>query len=429
MATMPDPREMIAAATGWHASDQGPAIAGPKQAAEPGAASEQPKAAEATGSAEPTAAEIEQERTWERVRAARIVKRPHTLDLVKAMATDVLELHGDRLFADDPAIVIGFARFPGHRFVFVGHQKGSEVEENVRRNFGMAHPEGYRKAMRAFALAERFHLPVVTFVDTPGAHPDAASEERGVAESIARAIALSMGLKTPIVSVITGEGGSGGALAIATGDVVLAVENAIYSVISPEGCATILYRDAAAARRAAAAMRLTAPEQLELGVVDEVIPEPPGGAQEDPVTMARAIRERVSAHLDRLCALSTDELLALRYRRYRSLGAFTSVERPVPPTLRKPDLADRLRGIVEAGIEAGRAAVGEVGRVTLGGGDGAGPRAEGTGRAGATTTSPAPKPERADNQPLPKGGGGGGPDDSAGSARAGTGGTTEGQGG
>ncbi|MGC8633054.1 MAG: acetyl-CoA carboxylase carboxyltransferase subunit alpha [Candidatus Limnocylindrales bacterium] len=291
----------------------------------------------------------EQERAWARVQAARNVKRPHTLELIRAMASDVVELQGDRLFGDDPAIVGGLARIPGHAFVFVGHQRGSETEENIRRNFGMAHPEGYRKAMRLFTLAERFHLPVVTFVDTGGAYPGPASEERGVAEAIARSIAMMTRLQTPIVTVITGEGGSGGALAIATGDVVLALENAIYSVISPEGCASILWRDPAAARQAAASMHLTAPDQLALGVVDEVIPEPPGGAQEDPVAVAASLAGRISDHLARLEALPIQELVDQRYARYRSMGAFTTVERELAPAGRRPDLASRLRDLIEAG--------------------------------------------------------------------------------
>ena len=192
------------------------------------------------------------------------------------MATEVIELHGDRLFRDDPAIVGGFCRIDGRRAVFVGHQKGDEVNENIRRNFGMPHPEGYRKAIRLYQLAERLQLPVVTFIDTPGAFPGPASEERGVAEAIARSIQVMAGLKTPIVTVITGEGGSGGALALAVGDVVLALENSIYSVISPEGAASILWRSPDYAQQAAVAMRLTATEQLALGVIDEVVPEPPG---------------------------------------------------------------------------------------------------------------------------------------------------------
>ncbi len=213
---------------------------------------------------------------WERVRTARNVKRPHTLELVHAMATEVIELHGDRLFRDDQAVVGGFCRIDGRRAVFVGHQKGAETDENIRRNFGMPHPEGYRKAIRLYRFAERLQLPVVTFVDTPGAFPGPASEERGVAESIARSIMVMTGLRTPIVTVITGEGGSGGALALAVGDVVLALENSIYSVISPEGAASILWRAPEYAQQAAVAMRLTAAEQLALGVIDEVVAEPSG---------------------------------------------------------------------------------------------------------------------------------------------------------
>ncbi len=323
----------------------------------PGAPVSAPAAPAATRAAAlaPAPTIAAQELAWSRVQAARNVKRPHTLDLVRAMATDIVELHGDRLFGDDPAIVGGLARMPGHAFVFVGHQRGSETDENIRRNFGMAHPEGYRKAMRLFSLAERFGLPVVTFVDTGGAYPGPASEERGVAEAIARSIALMSALRTPIVTVITGEGGSGGALAIATADVVLALENAIYSVISPEGCASILWRDAAAARLAAASMRLTAQDQLALGVVDEVVPEPAGGAQEDPIAMAATLAARISEHLARLQALPLDELVERRYARYRAMGAFTTVEREVVPAARRPDLAGRLRELLE------------VGRATLGG--------------------------------------------------------------
>src|SRR5262249_24233583 len=226
-----------------------------------------------------------------RVQLARNLKRPHTLELLSLMATDVVELHGDRYFGDDPAIVAGFCRLDERPIAFIGHQKGAEVEENIRRNFGMPHPEGYRKAIRMFRLAERLGLPIVTFVDTPGASPDAASEERGQAEAIAQSIQVMTTLRTPIVTVITGEGGSGGALAIAVGDVVLALENAVYSVISPEGCASILWRTPDAAQQAAVAMRLTAGEQQALGVVDQVVPE--GGDGDG----AHAAPEETAAHL------------------------------------------------------------------------------------------------------------------------------------
>jgi acetyl-CoA carboxylase carboxyl transferase subunit alpha len=272
------------------------------------------------------------------------------------MATDVVELHGDRLFRDDPAIVAGFARLDGRPIVFVGQQKGSETEENIQRNFGMPHPEGYRKAMRLFALAERLGLPVVTFVDTPGAFPGSASEERGVAEAIARSITMLTRLRVPVVVVITGEGGSGGALALAAGDVVIALENAIYSVISPEGCASILWRSAEAAQEAAVAMRLTAGEQLVLGVVDEVVPEPGEGAQSDPEETARRLAEAVGQQLDRLAAVPVDALLEARYARYRAMGAFAVAAEPVAVArVERPGLADRIRSLFD------------VGRINLGG--------------------------------------------------------------
>jgi acetyl-CoA carboxylase carboxyl transferase alpha subunit len=266
------------------------------------------------------------------------------------MGTDVVELHGDRLFRDDPAIVTGFARLDGRPIVFVGQQKGSETEENIQRNFGMPHPEGYRKAMRLFALAERLGLPVVTFVDTPGAFPGSASEERGVAEAIARSITMLTRLRVPVVVVITGEGGSGGALALAAGDVVIALENAIYSVISPEGCASILWRSAEAAQEAAVAMRLTAGEQLALGVVDEVVPEPDEGAQSDPGETASRLAEAIGRQLDRLASEPVEALLEARYARYRAMGAFTVAAEPVAaPRVERIGLADRIRTLIDAG--------------------------------------------------------------------------------
>lgn len=283
---------------------------------------------------------------WSRVQQARSVKRPHTLEILAAMATDVVELHGDRLFGDDPAIVGGFCRIEGRAVVFVGHQKGAEVEQNVARNFGMPHAEGYRKAMRLFRLAERLGLPVVTFVDTPGAYPGAASEERGVAEAIARSIQVMSGLRTPIVSVITGEGGSGGALAICVGDVVLALENAIYSVITPEGCASILWRTPDKARQAAVAMRLTALEQQQLGVIDGVIAEPRQGADAEPEETAVRLREAIVAQLAQLSAWDVDELLAQRYQRYRRMGAFVETTPISTPRPERHGITDRLRDLL-----------------------------------------------------------------------------------
>lgn len=280
---------------------------------------------------------------WARVQLARNVRRPHTLELVGLMATEVVELHGDRAHGDDAAIVAGFATIAEHRVLFVGHQKGAEVEENIRRSFGMPHPEGYRKAMRLMRLAERLGLPIVTCIDTPGASPDAGSEERGQAEAIARSIMTMTTLRVPIITVITGEGGSGGALAIAVGDVVLALENAIYSVISPEGCASILWRTPEAAQDAAVAMRLTAADQLALGVVDEVIPEPGEGAHTDPEATARALQDAVVRHLDLLAGRDPDVLLGERRARYRRMGEVASLS----PARRPPREGRERRGVAE----------------------------------------------------------------------------------
>ena len=289
---------------------------------------------------------------WQRVQQARNVKRPHTLELVSAIGTEVIELHGDRLYRDDPAIVGGFCRIDGRRAVFVGHQKGAETDENIRRNFGMPHPEGYRKAIRLFRLAERLSLPVVTFIDTPGAFPGPASEERGVAEAIARAIMVMTGLRTPIVTVITGEGGSGGALALAVGDVVLALENSIYSVISPEGAASILWRSAEFSQQAAVAMRLTAAEQLALGVIDEVVPEPEGGAHKEPDETARRLRTRIAAHLDSLAGRDRKVLLDARYARYRNMGEFALAAETGLAQPERPGIVERIRRLLDSGRAA-----------------------------------------------------------------------------
>jgi acetyl-CoA carboxylase carboxyl transferase subunit alpha len=269
------------------------------------------------------------------------------------LAEEFIELHGDRLFGDDEAVVAGLARIGDRRVVVVGQQKGADTDENIRRNFGMPHPEGYRKAMRIMELGERLGLPIVTFVDVPGAHPGPESEERGIAEAIARSIGLMSRLRVPIVVVITGEGGSGGALAIAVGDVVIALENAVYSVISPEGCASILWRTADEAQTAALAMKMTAPDQQALGVVDIVVPEPPGGAHEDPAETARRIRSVVVEQLDALARLPVDDLVEARYRRFRSLGAFREVEAAPPPAPERPGLADRLRNLLDPGRWSG----------------------------------------------------------------------------
>ena len=292
-------------------------------------------------------AEAPQADAWSRVQLARNLRRPRTLELLGTMADEVIELHGDRAFGDDPAIVAGFARIDGRRCCVIGQQKGADTDENIRRNFGMPHPEGYRKAMRLMELAERFGLPIVTFVDVPGAHPGPESEERGIAEAIARSVGLMSRLRTPIVSVITGEGGSGGALAIAVGDVVIALENAVYSVISPEGCASILWRTSDQAPAAAAAMKMTAADQLALGVVDVVVPEPAGGAHLDAAETARRLKAVIVEQLDRLARVPLDEVVDARYRRYRSLGAYTESAAPVvlPPPSR--GLGDRLRDLLD----------------------------------------------------------------------------------
>jgi acetyl-CoA carboxylase carboxyl transferase alpha subunit len=269
------------------------------------------------------AAHLPEEEAWSHVRRAREVNRPRTAEILEALNAEFVELRGDRRAGDDGAIVAGIARIDGRRIVVVGTQKGRDTESNIRRGFGMPHPEGYRKAERAFELAERLHLPVLTLVDTPGAHPGPESEQRGIAEAIASAISRMTQLRTPIVTVITGEGGSGGALAIATGDRVYALEHAYYSVISPEGCAAILFRTSEKAPAAARALRITAPEQLALGVVDGIIPEPETLSDESTVTLARAIWETASAAIDELESMNDlGELLTARYARYREYGAF-----------------------------------------------------------------------------------------------------------
>ena len=281
---------------------------------------------------------------WAHVQQARNLKRPHTLELLKGMTDEFVELHGDRLFGDDSAMVTGLARIGDRRVAIIGFQKGQDTEENIRRNFGLPHPEGYRKAMRIMRMAESFGMPVLTFVDVQGAFPGAAAEERGIAEAIAASVGLMTRLRTPIVVVITGEGGSGGALGIAVGDVVLALENSIYSVISPEGCAAILWRSSEHSAQAAVAMKVTAQEQKELGIIDEVIPEPGDGAHTDPAEMARRIKEVFLTHLEVLERLTLDELIEARFQRYREYGPYTVADKPALPP-EKTGIGDRLRGI------------------------------------------------------------------------------------
>lgn len=259
---------------------------------------------------------------WQRTQLARHPKRPRTLDLIKLLMDDFIELHGDRLYGDDRAVVGGLARFEGQSVVLIGQQKGRDTTENLLRNFGMPHPEGYRKALRLMKLAEKFRKPVITLIDTPGAYPGLGAEERGQAEAIARNIREMTGLKTPILTIVTGEGGSGGALAIGVGDRVLMMEYAIYSVISPEGCAAILWGDATKAANAAALLHITAPDCLKLGVIDEIIPEPVGGAHRNWEAAAQPIRVAIRQQLADLKAKPPEELVLNRYERYRRIGVF-----------------------------------------------------------------------------------------------------------
>ncbi|HMH75184.1 MAG TPA: acetyl-CoA carboxylase carboxyltransferase subunit alpha [Candidatus Udaeobacter sp.] len=259
---------------------------------------------------------------WQRAQIARHPKRPHTLDLVNLLLEDWVELHGDRVFGDDKAIVGGLATFDGEPVVLIGHQKGRDTRENIARNFGMPHPEGYRKALRLMQLAGKFGKPIITFIDTPGAYPGLGAEERGQAEAIARNLREMAGLPTPVICVVTGEGGSGGALAIGVGNRVLMLEYAIYSVISPEGCAAILWGDAAKAPEAAELMRVTAPDLLKLGVIDAIVPEPVGGAHRNWEAAAASLRAALRDQLWQLKSKSEAELIEERHEKFRRIGVF-----------------------------------------------------------------------------------------------------------
>lgn len=259
---------------------------------------------------------------WDKVQLARHLHRPHMLDYVQALCEDVVELHGDRRFADDAAIVGALARFQGRPVLVIGHQKGRDARENMRRNFGMPRPEGYRKALRLFQHAERFGFPVLSFIDTPGADPGIQSEERGQSNAIAENILTMAALRVPIVSVVIGEGGSGGALAIGVCDRLLMLEHAIYSVASPEGTAAILWRDSAKAPEAAKAMRITAQDLLDMGVADMIIPEPEGGAHTNAQETIAAVGQALHSQLRHLETLPLDQLLEQRYQKYRAIGAF-----------------------------------------------------------------------------------------------------------
>ena len=262
---------------------------------------------------------------WQRAQIARHPKRPHTLDLVNLLLDDWVELHGDRVFGDDKAIVGGLATFDGEPVVLIGHQKGRDTRENIARNFGMPHPEGYRKALRLMQFAAKFGKPIITFIDTPGAYPGLGAEERGQAEAIARNLREMAGLPTPVICVVTGEGGSGGALAIGVGNRVLMLEYAIYSVISPEGCAAILWGDAAKAPEAAELMRVTAPDLLKLGVIDAIVPEPIGGAHRNWEATAASLRAALRDQLWQLKSKSDAELIEERHEKFRRIGVFEEI--------------------------------------------------------------------------------------------------------
>ncbi|HDQ99920.1 MAG TPA: acetyl-CoA carboxylase carboxyltransferase subunit alpha [candidate division WOR-3 bacterium] len=261
---------------------------------------------------------------WQRVQLARHPRRPNALDYIERMVTDFTELHGDRAFADDPAIVAGFGRIGEAGFAVIGEQKGRDTRDKLRRNFGMPHPEGYRKALRVMEMAARFGVPILTLVDTQGAYPGVGAEERGQAEAIARNIREMSLLEVPVIVAVIGEGGSGGALAIAVGDRVMMQESAVYSVISPEGCASILWRDRERVPDAARALRMTAADLLEFGIIDEIVPEPPGGAHHDWDEAARGLKRAVLAALGRLAGRPGSELVAERIARLASLGAYAS---------------------------------------------------------------------------------------------------------
>ena len=259
---------------------------------------------------------------YQRVSVSRHQARPYTLDHIKYITTDFVELHGDRLFRDDPAIVGGLCKIDGIKFMIIGHQKGRTVEEKVYRNFGMANPEGYRKALRLYEMAERFNIPILTFIDTPGAYPGLEAEKHGQGEAIARNLMEMSGIKTPIISVVIGEGGSGGALGLGVADKVFMLENSVYSVISPEGCAAILYKDPSKVEEAANNLKLSSHSLLKLGLIDGIIDESLGGAHRDPECTALNLKRVVLETLEELKSMSTEELLEKRYSKFRGMGVF-----------------------------------------------------------------------------------------------------------
>lgn len=260
--------------------------------------------------------------SWQKVQIARHPQRPTTLDYINIMMTDFIELHGDRMFGDDLAIVGGLAQLEGIKLLVLGHQKGRDTQDNIRRNFGCAHPEGYRKAMRLMRLADRFGLPILCFIDTPGAYPGIGAEERGQANAIAENIRDMFDIHSSIVAVVIGEGGSGGALGIGVGDRVLILEHAYYSVISPEGCAAILWKDATKREEASAVLKLTGDDLIKLGIVDEIIPEPQGGAHRNYKEVADNLKRAILKNIKEIAGLSYENRLDLRYDKYRKIGVF-----------------------------------------------------------------------------------------------------------
>jgi len=257
---------------------------------------------------------------WQRVQLARHPQRPYTLDYINLVMSDFIEIHGDRLFSDDKAIVAGFAKIDKEKIIIIGHQKGRDTKDNLKRNFGCAHPEGYRKALRVMELAEEFNLPVVVLIDTPGAYPGIGAEERGQSQAIALNLREMASIATPIISVVIGEGGSGGALGVGVTDRICVLENSYYSVISPEGCAAILWKDGAKAPLAAEVLKLTGEDLINLKIIDEIIPEPLGGAHKDPQKTAQNLKSSILKYLKELKSIPKDELLELRYHKFRSMG-------------------------------------------------------------------------------------------------------------
>jgi acetyl-CoA carboxylase carboxyl transferase subunit alpha len=257
---------------------------------------------------------------WQKVQLARHPQRPYTLDYISMLMTDFIELHGDRAFGDDKALLCGLAKFNGTKVVVMGHQKGRDTKENLKRNFGCAHPEGYRKALRVMQIAEQFNLPIIIFIDTPGAYPGIGAEERGQSQAIATNLREMTGIGVPIIATVIGEGGSGGALGIGIADRVFVLENSYYSVISPEGCAAILWKDGSKAPLAAEVLKLTGQDLLKFGIIEGIVPEPLGGAHRDPQKIAQNLKEVLSKNLKELLTYEREELLRLRYKKFRSIG-------------------------------------------------------------------------------------------------------------